>query len=132
MIVARASEVSTQQCTNCSGNTDWVLVREDDVLDLGAEVMLPDFAIEHPDGRRALFEIVGFWTPEYLAEKLAKIREADRDNLIIAVSERLDCSSEDFERMGMDDRVLWFKTGIHVYDVVELAEEYAVEVSPAP
>jgi predicted nuclease of restriction endonuclease-like RecB superfamily len=31
----------------------------------------------------------------------------------------------------MDDRVLWFKSGIHVYDVVELAEEYAVEVLPA-
>ncbi|MFC7059922.1 DUF790 family protein [Halovenus salina] len=108
-------------------NTDWELRREDDVLDLGAEVMLPDFALEHPDGRRALFEIVGFWTPEYLDEKLAKIRDADRENLIIAVSERLDCSSEDFE--GMDDRVLWFKTGMHVYEVVELAEEYAVEVS---
>jgi hypothetical protein len=25
--------------------------------------------------------------------------------------------------------VLWFKSGIHVYDVVELAEGYAVEVS---
>jgi predicted nuclease of restriction endonuclease-like RecB superfamily len=108
-------------------NTDWELMREDDVLDLGAEVMLPDFAIEHPDGRRVLFEIVGFWTPEYLDEKLTKIRDADRDNLIVAVSERLDCSSDDFE--GMDDRVLWFKSGIHVYDVVELAEEYAVEVS---
>ncbi|SDJ90966.1 hypothetical protein SAMN05216226_111132 [Halovenus aranensis] len=108
-------------------NTDWELVREDDVLDLGAEVMLPDFAIEHPDGRRVVFEIVGFWTPEYLDEKLGKIRDADRENLIVAVSERLDCSSEDFD--GMDDRVLWFKSGIHVYDVVELAEEYAVEVS---
>ena len=108
-------------------NTDWELVREDDVLDLGAEVMLPDFAIEHPDGRRVVFEIVGFWTPEYLDEKLTKIREAEQDNLIVAVSERLDCSSEDFG--GMDDRVLWFKSGIHVYDVVELAEDYAVEVS---
>jgi len=28
----------------------------------------------------------------------------------------------------MDNRVLWFKSGIHVYDVVELAEEYAVSV----
>jgi len=108
-------------------NTDWELVREDDVLDLGAEVMLPDFAIEHPDERRVLFEIVGFWTPEYLDEKLAKIRDVDRDNLIVAVSERLDGSAEEFE--GMDDRVLWFKSGIHVYDVVELAEKYAVEVS---
>ena len=106
-------------------NTDWELVREDDVLDLGAEVMLPDFAIEHPDGRRAILEIMGFWTPEYLSEKLAKIRAAEVDNLVVAVSERLDCSADDFE--GMDERVLWFKSGIHVYDLVELAAGYAIE-----
>ncbi|SFC23796.1 hypothetical protein SAMN05444422_1064 [Halobiforma haloterrestris] len=108
-------------------NTDWELVREDDVLDLGAEVMIPDFAVEHPDGRRAILEVVGLWTPEYLDDRLTKIREADADNLLLAVSERLDCSSEDFE--GMDDRVLWFKSGIHVYDVVELADEHATEMS---
>jgi len=104
-------------------NTDWELVREDDVLDLGAEVMIPDFALEHPDGRRAILEIVGFWTPEYLDEKLAKIQEADLDHLLVAVSERLECSADDFS--GTEDRVLWFKSGIHVYDVVELAEEHA-------
>jgi predicted nuclease of restriction endonuclease-like RecB superfamily len=106
--------------------TDWQLVREDDVLDLGDEVMIPDFALEHPDGLRAILEIVGFWTPEYLEDKLAKIRAAERGNLIIAVSERLDCSDEDFE--GVDDRILWFKSGIHVYDLVELAEDCAIDV----
>lgn len=61
------------------------------MLDLGAEVMIPDFALEHPDGRRAIFEIVGFWTPEYLTEKLEKIRTAEIENLVIAVSEQLQC-----------------------------------------
>ena len=108
--------------------TDWELVRENDVLDLGAEVMIPDFAVEHPDGRRSILEIVGFWTPEYLSEKLEKIRESDADNLILAVSEQLDCSSEDFGAAA--DRVLWFKTGIHIYDIVELAEDYATQTVP--
>jgi predicted nuclease of restriction endonuclease-like RecB superfamily len=106
-------------------NTDWELVREDDVLDLRAEVMMPDIALGTPDGRRAILEIVGFWTPEYLDEKLAKIRDADIDHLLIAVSERLDCSADDFE--GASDRLLWFKSGIHVYDVVELAEAHAIK-----
>ena len=105
--------------------TDWELVREDDVLDLGAEVILPDFAIEHPGGRRAVLEVVGFWTSEYLTEKLAKIRAADMDNLTLAVSGRLDCASEDFGAAA--ERVLWFKTGIHVYDIVDLAEAYAIQ-----
>ena len=107
--------------------TDWELVREDDVFDLGAEVMIPDFAIEHPDGRRAILEVVGFWTPEYLTTKLEKIRAAEADNLVIAVSEQLDCADEAFGDVA--ERVLWFKTGIHVYDVVELAEEYARPVT---
>jgi predicted nuclease of restriction endonuclease-like RecB superfamily len=85
--------------------------------------MLPDFALEHPDGRRVILEIVGFWTPEYLASKLTKIRQVAADNVLLAVSERLECSAEDFGDAA--DRVLWFKTGMHVYDVVELAEEYA-------
>ncbi|WP_318567396.1 DUF790 family protein [Salinigranum marinum] len=108
-------------------NTEWELVREDDVLDLGGQVMLPDFAVEHPDGRRALLEIMGFWTPEYLENKLSKIRDADVDNLIVAVSERLDCAEEDFG--AASDRVLWFKTGIHVYDVVDIVEEYAAPIA---
>jgi predicted nuclease of restriction endonuclease-like RecB superfamily len=105
--------------------TDWNLVREDDVLDLGDEVMLPDFALEHPDGRRAILEIVGFWTPEYLDEKLEKIRNADIEHLLLAVSERLDCSAEDFDEAS--ERVIWFKSGIHVYDLVELAETHAID-----
>ena len=63
--------------------------------------------------------------PRVSRRELAKIRNVDRDNLIVAVSELLDRSAEDFD--GMDDRVLWYKSGIHVYDVMELAEEYAVE-----
>jgi len=106
-------------------NTEWKLVREDDVLDLGAEVIIPDFALEYPDGRRAILEIVGFWTPEYLDEKLSKIRKADLDNLLVAVSERLACSADDFD--GTSHRLLWFKSGIHVYDVVELADTHAIQ-----
>ncbi|WP_058827182.1 DUF790 family protein [Haloferax sp. Q22] len=111
-------------------NTEWELVREDDVFDLGAEVMIPDFAVEHPDGRRAILEIVGFWTPEYLESKLAKIRQVEADNFILAVSERLDCANEDFGRTA--DRVLWFKTGIHVYDMVELVETVAASSDTTP
>jgi predicted nuclease of restriction endonuclease-like RecB superfamily len=46
------------------------------------------------------------------------------ENLVLAVSENLDCTNEDIDLAA--DRVLWFKIGIHVYDVVDLAEEYAL------
>jgi predicted nuclease of restriction endonuclease-like RecB superfamily len=92
---------------------------------------VPNRAHEHAekhDGENPpcghLCEPDGFWTPEYLNEKLAKIRQADVDNLLLAVSEQLDCTNEDID-LGAD-RVLWFKTGIHVYDVADLADEYAL------
>jgi len=43
------------------------------------------------------------------------------------VSERLACSADDFE--GISDGLLWIKSGIHVYDVVDLAEEHAVDTT---
>lgn len=92
-------------------------------LDLGAKVMIPDFAIEHPDGRRAILEFVGFWIPEYLDAKLEKIREVAATNFVLAVSKQLDCASENFGQPA--DRVLWFKTGIHVYNLVKLVESFA-------
>ena len=50
-------------------NTEWTLERETDIINLKDTVMIPDFAFSHPDGRRALMEIVGFWTPDYLQKK---------------------------------------------------------------
>jgi hypothetical protein len=79
--------------------------------------------MEHPDGRCAILEIGGFWTPEYLAAELMKIREVEADNFVLAISERLDRASEEFG--VVPDGVLWFKTGVHVYDMVELAETFA-------
>jgi len=51
----------------------------------------------------------------------------EADNFVLAVSEQLDCASEEFGSAA--DRVLWFKTGIHVYDVVDLVEQYATGMS---
>jgi predicted nuclease of restriction endonuclease-like RecB superfamily len=57
--------------------------------------MVPDFAFTHKkDGRRALVEIVGFWHPEYLARKVAKVRAANRRNLILLVYEGVNLSAE--------------------------------------
>jgi predicted nuclease of restriction endonuclease-like RecB superfamily len=66
----------------------WRLTREDEVLLLGDTVMIPDFALTHKkDGRRALIELVGFWHPNYLARKVAKVRAANRRDLILLVYE---------------------------------------------
>jgi hypothetical protein len=53
----------------------WSVVREASAVRTGQRVFYPDFALTAA-GHTVLVEIVGFWTPEYLAEKAALLRAA--------------------------------------------------------
>ena len=106
--------------------TEWILEREADIIDLKDTVMIPDFAFVHPDGRRALMEIVGFWTPDYLQKKLDKLRRAGLSNMVIVVSEKLNCSAEDF--IDIPGEVIFFKTRILVNKVIQRIERCAMKV----
>ena len=105
-------------------DTEWTLERETDIINLKDTVMIPDFAFSHPDGRRALMEIVGFWTPDYLQKKLWKLKRAAMPNMISAVSDQLNCSTEDFR--DIPGEVLFFKTRIKPKDVLEKVEACAI------
>ena len=105
-------------------DTEWTLERETDIINLKDTVMIPDFAFSHPDGRRALMEIVGFWTPDYLQKKLWKLKRTAMPNMIIAVSDQLNCSTEDFR--DIPGEVLFFKTRIKPKDVLEKVEACAI------
>jgi hypothetical protein len=68
---------------------DWTLVREPEPVDAEGHLFFPDFVI-HPrldPSRRWFVEIVGFWTPEYLANKIARLRRIRVSNLIVCVDE---------------------------------------------
>jgi predicted nuclease of restriction endonuclease-like RecB superfamily len=67
----------------------WILEREVDLIPIPGSVMIPDFRLVHPDGRTFLLEIVGYWRTEYLQRKFSQVRRANCDNLILAISERL-------------------------------------------
>jgi hypothetical protein len=69
----------------------WTLRREPELLVAGRYVFIPDFSFEK-DHLKAYLEIVGFWTDEYLRKKLAKLRELNVENLLIAVDRSLKCS----------------------------------------
>jgi predicted nuclease of restriction endonuclease-like RecB superfamily len=54
--------------------TGWTLERETELLYIGQTVLTPDFVLRSDGGRMVLVEVVGFWTPEYLAEKTARLK----------------------------------------------------------
>jgi predicted nuclease of restriction endonuclease-like RecB superfamily len=62
------------------------LERESQVLRVGSHMCFPDFALTFDDAT-VLVEIVGFWTPEYLAAKAELAAKADRP-LVVCVDAR--------------------------------------------
>ncbi|MFN6566705.1 DUF790 family protein [Dendronalium sp. ChiSLP03b] len=89
--------------------TDWILEREVDLVPIPGSVMIPDFRLVHPDGRDFLLEIVGYWRPEYLQKKFSQVRRAGRDDLILAISERLNLEKAGVKLNDVPARIVWFK-----------------------
>jgi predicted nuclease of restriction endonuclease-like RecB superfamily len=67
----------------------WRLDREGRVLESRGQLLVPDFLFTHADGTEVALEIVGYWTPEYLAEKFGKLAAVRGVNLLVAVPRRL-------------------------------------------
>lgn len=89
--------------------TEWRLEREVDLIPIPGSVMIPDFRLVHPDGRSFLLEIVGYWRPDYLRKKIAQVRRAHCDRLILAISERLNLEKAGIDVQAVPARVIWFK-----------------------
>ncbi len=102
--------------------TDWVLEREVDLIPIPGSVMIPDFRLVHPDGRTFLLEIVGYWRPEYLQKKFAQVRRAECDNLILAISERLNLEKAGVKVSDVPARIVWFKDKLLPKAVLALIE----------
>jgi predicted nuclease of restriction endonuclease-like RecB superfamily len=103
----------------------WQLTREDEVLVLGDTVMIPDFGLTHKqDGRRALVEIVGYWHPEYLRRKVAKVRAAQRHDLILLVYEGVNLAKEKLQEVPGE--VLYFQNKPVLKELMAAVERVAV------
>jgi uncharacterized protein len=86
---------------------DWDIVREPAPIVAGDSLIFPDFALIHrlDASQRFLLEIVGFWTPDYLREKLDRLRDRTINPLILCIDRRLNCSSDELPAHA---RIVWF------------------------
>ncbi len=102
--------------------TDWQLEREVNLLPIPGSVMVPDFRLVHPDGRDYVLEIVGYWRPEYLKKKFAQVAKSGVNNLILAISERLNLGEAGVKLEKVMAKVIWFKDRIIPKDVLAVLE----------
>jgi predicted nuclease of restriction endonuclease-like RecB superfamily len=95
----------------------WRLIREGEVLHQGQSAFVPDFVFRHQDGTQVLMEIVGFWTPEYLASKRQTLRHFRERRILIALPER-----SVREDAAVGDNVILYKTALKLQPVLEALE----------
>ena len=111
------------------GKSGWTLTREDAPIAAGGELFLPDFTLRHRDGREALVEVLGFWTPEYLGDKARKVAAAGLGNLVLVAFQGLAAGDQaSLEELGRMAPIVWFKDRPRVVPVLEAAERVARRV----
>lgn len=106
----------------------WSVHRESTPVRAGGELFLPDFTFRHEDGREALVEIVGFWTPEYLESKVRKVAAAGLENLVLVVYRGLAVGggADVLEGAVGEGRVVWFSERPRAGEVMRAVERWGV------
>jgi predicted nuclease of restriction endonuclease-like RecB superfamily len=95
----------------------WQLIREGEILHDRQKTFVPDFTFRHEDGTQVHLEIIGFWTPEYLAHKRGIVRQFGHYKILIAVPEK---SLREGATIG--ENVLVYKTTIKLKPLMEALE----------
>ncbi len=95
----------------------WRLSRESEILHAGQSAFIPDFVFTHADGSQVLLEIVGFWTPEYLAKKRETLRRFAGHRILVAVS-----AKNVRDGAVIPDGFITYKTGLKLAPVLAALE----------
>ncbi|BFH72130.1 DUF790 family protein [Sulfurisphaera javensis] len=102
----------------------WKIVREPEPLIVDNKVFIPDFLVEKGN-LRVYIEIVGFWTKEYIKEKLEKLKKV-KDPILVLLNEEL--GKEKFSGMN----VITYKRKVDISQVYkwlkQLEEKYLENV----
>jgi uncharacterized protein len=97
----------------------WHLHREALLLGAGEALLVPDFLFVHEDGTEVGLEIVGYWTPEYLQQKFAKLARVRGVHLIVAARR-----GWALKPGSLPAAVLPFRTGILLRDLMPRLEAF--------
>jgi hypothetical protein len=98
----------------------WSVKREPAVLKAGQYAFIPDFSLER-NAIRIYVEIIGFWTPEYLKNKIQKINLLkEKEDLILLVDKNLACSGSEFKT----DNLIFYDGKIPYLEILKVLRKY--------
>jgi predicted nuclease of restriction endonuclease-like RecB superfamily len=107
-------------------STDWTLRRETDAVPVGNGTFFPDFTL-HKGPHCVYIELVGYYTPEFVASKLEALRQARLSNMIVCIDESLACADGEVTA----DEVIRFHKRVDARALLEAAER-CVLTGPRP
>ena len=87
-------------------DTGWTVIREPEPIPVGIRVMIPDFGFRK-GGMTVYLEVAGFWTHQYIEEKIRKLRQLGDVDMIVAVNRDLACQKLD--KIGERLNVIYYK-----------------------
>lgn len=79
--------------------TSWELKPSREVIALGERAFIPDFVLRDANGQEFYLEILGFWTPQHLADRLAEFEHAGFHNFLLAAWDELRGSRDPLTRV---------------------------------
>ena len=99
---------------------DWTSKREPTVLKAGQYAFIPDFSLER-NGKKIYVEIIGFWTPEYLKNKIQKINLLkEKEDMILLVDKKLACSGSEFNT----DNLIFYDKKVPYLEILKILRKY--------
>jgi len=106
---------------------EWEVLREGDAQQIGRRIISPDFTLVHAErGLRVPVEVIGFWTPDYLRDKLQLLRQLPPGvRWLLCVDSSLTIEGEDEVLKRCD--VLWYKRHVDAEALLGLAKSGAAE-----
>jgi predicted nuclease of restriction endonuclease-like RecB superfamily len=99
------------------------ITRETEAIHAGGRVFFPDFTLSRDGEKRVLVEIVGYYTPEYLASKLRVLCDAGLKRIVVCVDESLACDHTDFRASA----VLPYRRRVDAAALIAAAERVIAE-----
>lgn len=101
--------------------SEWTISACRDVIDLGETTFVPDLVFTHASGKQIWLELIGYWTPRYLRDRLQEFERRRFHDFLFAVSAELQCSREGLP--ALPPGVLLYKTSLAVKDVRQALED---------
>ena len=107
---------------------EWTLEPSAEVITLGETAFIPDFVLKHVSGARVFLEVLGFWTPEHLRERLLEFEHAGHTNFILAAWDELRGSRDPMT--SIPPNTIIFKTSLDPARVALMADQLTAETRP--